>query len=136
MNQKQSRLHFGGALDAVDFQFYSDLRHRLRPSLRAIERTVKRPRGEHADEVSFVFRRPPDVVDGLGLSGRKLCRQFDCGVVERLAGQVRFGFLRLQSNETDVRQADPRALTDARAVEGDLNGDARRRIVAYLPLDL
>ena len=45
MNQKKPGLYFGGALDAVDFYFYSDLRHRLRPSLRALEREVKRPRG-------------------------------------------------------------------------------------------
>src|SRR5262244_3681175 len=136
MNQKQSGLHFGGALDAVDFQFYSDLGHRLRSSIRAFERAVKPPHGEHADKVSFVIGRPPDVVNGLGLSGRKLGGPFDCGVVERLADQEGFGALRLQRNESDVRQADPRALTDARAVQSDLNGDARRRIVADLPLDL
>ena len=55
MNQKKPGLYFGGALDAVDFHFYRDFRHRLRPSFCAIEREVKRPRGEHADEISFVF---------------------------------------------------------------------------------
>src|SRR5262245_5827482 len=136
MNQKKPGLHVCDALDAVDFYFYSDLRHRLRPSIRALERAFKRPRGEHADEVSFVFGRPSDVVNRLGLPGRNLGRLFDCGVVKRLASQEGFGPLRLQRNETDVSQADPRALADARAVHDDLSGDARRRVVADLPLDL
>src|SRR5215475_8396029 len=136
MNQKQSSLHFGGALDAVDFQFYSDLGHRLRSSVRAFERAVKRPHGEHADKVSFVIGRPPDVVNGLGLSGRKLGRPFDRGVVERLAGQEGFGFLRLQWGETDICQTDSRSLADTRAVQANLDSDPSSRIVADLPLEL
>src|SRR5262245_10317765 len=136
MDQKQSRLYFGGALDSIDSYFNSDLRHRLSSSLRALECAVKGPRSRHADKVSFVFGRPPDIVNGLGLSGRKLGRLFDCGVVERLAGQEGFGILRLQWGETDIRQTDSCSLADARAVQTDLDRDAGRRIVADLPLEL
>src|SRR5262245_27938162 len=85
MDQKQSRLYFGGSLDPIDFYFNSDLCHCLSSSLCALECAVKRPRGEHADQVSFVFGRPPDIVNGLSLSGGELGSPFDRGVVERLS---------------------------------------------------
>src|SRR5215467_7451183 len=136
MNKKQSGLHFGGALDSVDFYFNPDLCHRLSSSLRALECAVNRPRGEHADKVSFVICRPPDVVNWLSLSGGKLSRLFDCEVVESLAGQERFGLICFQGRETDIRQTYSNSLANTGVVHSDLDSDAGCRIVANFPLKL
>src|SRR5215468_7733422 len=134
MNQKQSGLYFSGALNSVDFYLYPDFCHRLSSSFGALECAGKRPRREHADQVTFVIGRSPDVVDRLRLPGRQLGRLFDCGLVERLTRQERFGFLCLQRRETDIRQSDSSSPANPCVIQGNLNGDARRRIVADFPL--
>src|SRR5262249_17345574 len=68
--------------------------------------------------------------------GRHLALFFVVGLVERFPRQERFGFLCLKRRETDILQSNSASPAAARVIQGDLNCDARRRIVADFPLEL